>query len=138
VSAESLLAQLDAVRRTGPGRWVARCPAHDDRRASLGVRELADGRILVHCFAGCAVSEILAAVGLAFDALFPQQDASHAVKGERRSFPASDVLRAVSFEVLLVSIAAANLAQGAALAEEDRHRLSLAAARLQEAASAFE
>lgn len=68
MSVDALLSRLDGVKRTGPGRWIARCSAHDDRHASLSVRELDDGRVLVHDFAGCSVEEVLAAVGMTFDA----------------------------------------------------------------------
>jgi hypothetical protein len=33
--------------------WTARCPAHDDRNPSLSITEDRDGRVLLHCFAGC-------------------------------------------------------------------------------------
>lgn len=33
--------------------WVACCPAHDDRRPSLSLTDTDDGRVLVHCHAGC-------------------------------------------------------------------------------------
>lgn len=49
------LARLDGVRETARGSWVARCPAHEDRKPSLAIRELNDGTVLVHCFAGCDV-----------------------------------------------------------------------------------
>lgn len=64
MSADALLSRLDKVKRTGPDKWVARCPAHDDRGPSLAVRELEDGRVLVHCFAGCGADEVVGAVGL--------------------------------------------------------------------------
>ncbi len=44
MTADVLLSRLDGACRTGPGRWIARCPAHDDRHPSLAVRELEDGR----------------------------------------------------------------------------------------------
>jgi len=40
--ADILLARLDGVKRTGPDRWIARCPAHDDKRPSLA--DLAAGK----------------------------------------------------------------------------------------------
>lgn len=60
------VADLLDARRTGSGRWMARCPAHDDREPSLSITTGRDGRVLVHCFAGCAVPAILAALGLAW------------------------------------------------------------------------
>ncbi len=35
MTALTLIDRLSGVKRTGPGRWLARCPAHDDSRASL-------------------------------------------------------------------------------------------------------
>lgn len=63
------------MRQVGLGRWIARCPAHDDGNPSLSIRELGDGRVLLHCFAGCKTEDVLASLGLGWDALFP---------GERR------------------------------------------------------
>lgn len=129
MTADGLLAKLDGVRRTGRETWLARCPAHDDRHPSLSLRETADGRVLLHCFAGCAVAEIVAAVGLGLDDLFPARP-SHRGPPERRPFPAADVLRAVDREALLVAIAASRLGQGGTLTADDRARLLLAAARI--------
>jgi len=39
-------------------RYTARCPAHDDRVASLSVAKGSDGRALVKCFAGCTVKRL--------------------------------------------------------------------------------
>lgn len=64
------LASLVAARRTGPGTWQARCPAHQDRLPSLSIREGNDGRILLHCFAGCSHMSIAAALGLNVRELF--------------------------------------------------------------------
>lgn len=57
-------ATLVEAKRTGAGRWVAKCPAHDDGRASLSIREGSEGRTLVHCFAGCSVASVLTALYL--------------------------------------------------------------------------
>jgi hypothetical protein len=132
VSADALLSRLEGVRRTGQGRWIARCPAHEDRRASLSIRELEDGRVLLHDFAGCAVHEVLAAAGLEMSALFPERETHHG-KPERRPFAAADVLRAVAFESLIVSAAATAILAGEPLNSVDRDRLVVAASRLQAA-----
>lgn len=138
MSAEILLSRLDKVRKTGPGRWVACCPAHEDRRASLTVRELDDGRTLAHCFAGCTVHEVVSAVGLSLSDLFPEKPAyeAHRIKGERRPFPAADVLRCIAFEALVVLTAGAALLGGQPFSEADRARLVLAVGRIQAALDA--
>jgi hypothetical protein len=59
MSLEDFLALLHDVRGTSRG-YIARCPAHPDKSPSLSLREGNDGRMLLHCFAGCAVPEICA------------------------------------------------------------------------------
>jgi hypothetical protein len=60
----STIAQtIHAVRADGRQRST-RCPAHDDNRASLSVATGDEGRILLHCFAGCTYDAIVAAAGL--------------------------------------------------------------------------
>lgn len=44
-------------RRTRSG-WIACCPAHDDQKPSLSIREV-DGKILVHCHVGCGNTEVI-------------------------------------------------------------------------------
>ena len=60
---EVLLGRLEGVRPAGPNSWMARCPAHPDRNPSLSIA-LRDGRVLLHCFAGCPPEAVLQAVGL--------------------------------------------------------------------------
>lgn len=127
---DQLLSRLENVRRTGKDRWMARCPAHEDKRASLAITELSDGRILCHCFALCDIQSILSAVGLEFDALYPERAIDTHGKQERRPFPASDVLRAIAFEAQIVSLAALDMAHGRALSDEARKRLLLANQRI--------
>lgn len=133
--ASALLSRLDKVKRTGAGRWIARCCAHDDKGPSLSIRELDDGRILVHCFAGCDVHSVLSAVGLEIDALFPVREIQHG-KPERRPFPAADVLRAVAFEAVVIMVAGASLLSGHPFTDTDRARLVLAVGRIQAALDA--
>lgn len=70
MTAAELVTRLDGVRRT-PNGWEARCPAHDDRNASLGVAEGQDGRVLLNCRAGCAFPAIVAGLGVKPADLFP-------------------------------------------------------------------
>ncbi len=130
MTADDLLARLEGVRQQGRGRrWLARCPAHADKTPSLSLRELDDARLLVHCFAGCDVEAVVAAVGLTLADLMPPRPIEQ-TKGERRPFPAADVLRALADEAQLVAVAAANIGAGVPLSDQDRARLLLAAERI--------
>lgn len=64
------IAQHLHAHRAGPNKWVARCPAHDDRSPSLSIAAGRDGRTLLHCFAGCAPEAIVTAAGLTMASLF--------------------------------------------------------------------
>ncbi len=67
---EDLLQLLDSPKQSGK-EWVARCPAHDDSKASLSVTESDDGsRILLKCFAGCETTAIVQALGIKMHDLF--------------------------------------------------------------------
>ena len=60
---------LDALHACGcsPKRsgtqWASKCPAHEDDAPSLSLTERG-GKVLVKCHAGCAFSEVYAALGL--------------------------------------------------------------------------
>ena len=51
------------VVTNGGGKATAQCPAHDDRNPSLSVTSI-EGSVLLHCFAGCDYTDVLAALGL--------------------------------------------------------------------------
>lgn len=70
IAPDELLTRLDGVKRAGQG-WSAQCPAHEDRRASLSVAQGADGRLLLHCHAGCDLERILEVLGVDVKDLFP-------------------------------------------------------------------
>jgi hypothetical protein len=60
-SAAAIARGLDrCARRSGSG-WLVLCPVHEDRRPSLSIRDL-NGRVLVHCFAGCTGSSVIEAL----------------------------------------------------------------------------
>lgn len=129
MTVDLLLSHLDGIRHTGPGRWLARCPAHNDKRPSLSIREIDGDRVLIHCWAGCSAGEVLDSIGLTFEALYPRCP-THRGTAERRPFPAADILRAVEHEALIVAMVALTLGTGAALSDVDRARLVLASQRL--------
>lgn len=61
-------------RRGHKASFEACCPAHDDNSPSLRIDITQDGRILLHCFAGCDVEEICSACNLSVSDLFPSQN----------------------------------------------------------------
>lgn len=128
MSVENLLSRLTKVKPTGRGTWLACCPAHEDRSPSMSIRDCDDGRVLVHCFAGCGVPDILGAVGMEFDALFPPKPIDHA-KPIRRPFPAGDVLEALAMESLIVLYFAKEVKAGRQI---DHPRLVKAIGRIEE------
>ncbi len=123
---DTLLSRLDKAKPKGKGQWIACCPAHEDRAPSMTIAETDDGRVLIHCFAGCSVEEILSAVGLGFDVLFPPKPDSHNPKhGIAKPYLPSAVLEVLAFEALVVAAAARQLANGESLDSEDYQRLLL-------------
>jgi len=67
----NLLSHLVGVREIRSGQFYARCPAHDDRSPSLSIHDTGD-KILIHCFAECKPDAVLAAIGLTFSDLYPE------------------------------------------------------------------
>jgi hypothetical protein len=68
---DHVLNHFEGVKQVGAGRWMAKCSHHDDRQASLSIKEGDDGRVLINCFAGCPNLDIVTSAGLAFVDLFP-------------------------------------------------------------------
>ncbi len=131
--AERLLDRLESVRESGPGRWIARCPAHDDKTPSLAIRDV-DGKLLLHCFAECSLHEIVSAVGLELSDLFPEKPKSH--KPISRPIPAADILSCLTLESTFLALCAEAMLRGEKLQECDRNRLQLSAARCHAALNA--
>ena len=125
------IGHYEKTYKSGKDEYQCLCPAHDDRTASLGVKEMPDGRILINCFAGCSASDILAAVGLSFDDIVPKRLGDF--KPVSKPFNPYAVLKSVSNETLLVALAALELGNGKTLPLEDRDRLMIAAERLRKA-----
>lgn len=73
---ELVLGRLDGVRECSSG-YESRCPAHDDHHASLSVSLGDDGRVLVHCHAGCQPADVCKSIGLRLRDLFPSNGNGH-------------------------------------------------------------
>ena len=57
MNAETLARALGG-RRTG-SHWMAPCPTHEDKDPSLSIRDADNGKVLVHCHAGCDQSVVI-------------------------------------------------------------------------------
>jgi DNA primase len=76
---ELLLSRLDKVKSSGADKYIACCPAHDDKTPSLSIRQ-ANDRVLIHCFAGCGANDILDSIGLDYDTLYTEERNTQPVK----------------------------------------------------------
>lgn len=69
MTVDEFVARVPHAKKGGQG-WVARCPAHDDKKRSLSISEGDDGKTLVKCFAGCSAADIAHAAGCEIKDLF--------------------------------------------------------------------
>mgnify|MGYP003952158869 CR=1 FL=1 len=133
MNVDKLLSQLDKVRQTGPDSWMACCPAHEDKSASLSIRRT-DEKLLIHCFADCLLHDVVGAIGMDISDLFPPRESQG--KPERRPFPAMDALHGIAFEALMVAVIGTEMLAGETFRADSRERLILAVERIQSALSA--
>lgn len=120
-----VLSRLDKVKTAGAGKWKACCPAHDDCDPSLSIREADDGKVLLHCWAGCFTADVLTAIGLTVRDLFPEVHGNSRAPVRRGPSKAAQ-----QFEATVISIAVEQLRQGKPLSDEDRERFEQAKRRL--------
>lgn len=130
MNADILLSRLPKVRARAPDQWSAQCPAHDDKGPSLSIKETPDGRVLLHCFAGCSVDEVVAAIGLDLADLFPPRESHGAPLQRRRLLSAAQALELLTDEAQLVALCGSNIANGVELTDDDRDRCLTAAGRI--------
>lgn len=73
---ESFIAKFEQRSKTARGVMV-RCPSHQDGTSSLSIGKSKDGGVLLKCFAGCQVTDIVHALGLELKDLFAQELERH-------------------------------------------------------------
>jgi hypothetical protein len=128
--AEQFLSRV-THRKVGAGRWVFNDPTTTDTHPSGSLRELDDGRLLIHMFNGTSTEAVLSAVGLEFSDLFPDLPERVGSCGyERRPFMPSDVFEIARHEIGVAAVIACDMAKTTAISEPDRLRLLEASARL--------
>lgn len=128
MSAAEVLERLERVQGREP-QWLALCPAHDDRAPSLSIREAEDGRILLHCHAGCSAVEVIDALGLEWADLFPEGVSAYS-KPQRQRWDYRLLLCSLNTEAVIVQMAANELLARRPLEPEDHKRLKEAARRI--------
>ncbi len=69
---QQVLSRLQGVQQSG-NSYISLCPGHDDHDPSLSIGAGDDGRVLLKCFAGCSTEDVLRAIGLTFQDLYPDQ-----------------------------------------------------------------
>lgn len=136
VQIDELLTRLQKVKKAGPNKWNALCPAHEDRSPSLAIKD-SDGTILVHCFAGCSTEDVCGAIGVELTDLFPPSDKRDWIGQDRPvkfggglKFSALDALRCMAGEGSVVLLLACDVAEGKVLASDELDRLVTACGRL--------
>ena len=130
---DALLSRLELVTSTGPDRWKARCPAHQDKTPSLSIRQ-ADNRILLFDFGGCEVSDILAAIGLTWSDICPERKIPFAqaiAQGHRRQRRRLADIPATEYARNVLLIASADQKAGRPLSLADRATVEVAKRILQ-------
>lgn len=135
---ELVLSRLDNPRQSGRDRWRCACPGCGGNISALSIGVGLDDAVLLRCWKGCGVYEVVAALGLGLHDLFPQAAPSvHSSPPLRRHgmLTAAQALEVIGFECMLTWTAAFNLANGHALTAEDLDRLGVAAKRIQIIAS---
>lgn len=74
-----ILPRLQGVQK-GAGGFAARCPAHEDRKASLSLSRGSERAVVLHCHAGCDPDLVVQALGLSWDEISEHHD--HRSAGE--------------------------------------------------------
>ena len=108
------------MRETGSGQYSCRCPAHEDKSASLGIKQGDGDRILLNCFAGCDVKTILESAGLEWKDIMNEE---RLFQTEKLGFNPYAVLKMLRDEVLVIGLSSVDVRNGKPLNDVDHDRL---------------
>ena len=128
-----ILERLQKVKQTKPNQWVACCPAHNDKHPSLAIKHCDNGKILIKCWSGCGIDDIVGAIGLELSDLFPE--GTHYKKQEREHFSAETILKALHKESIIMRMLASDIKNGVQLGEQEIKRAEQAENKIHEACS---
>jgi len=129
-----LLNRLQNVKRTGDQQWRTCCPVHESKsRSSLAIRQVEDGRILIHCHGGCEPLEILKVCGLEMVDLMPERLTHNATPQEKRKWREASTMRdwekaraTIQHEARVIWVAGKQIKDGKPLNDVDDKRLDQA------------
>lgn len=71
MTVDELRPLLNGWKQTGRGKYMACCPAHNDKNPSLSITETNNGHVLLNCFAGCRLEDIADALRVPASELKP-------------------------------------------------------------------
>lgn len=127
----NLLNKLDKVKKTGADSYRACCPGHQGTNpTALAIRQVDDGRILLKCHRGCSIDEILGAIGMDMNDLFPDGAiANHAGK-VKQAFNPKDVLAAMHEEASIIYLYGKDVANKKPVTDDQFKRVLLSIERI--------
>ena len=128
---DEFLSRLEKVKWNGTD-GVASCPGHDDKNPSLTIKLATDGKIILHCFAGCSVFDICSALELDITDLFPDKIETYE-PNQRTYFNPVHVFNALYRDLVWLEICAKHIADYGTLCEENQARLRGVSQRFHEA-----
>lgn len=131
-----VLSRLDGhkLRENGRDRWRSCCPGHggsNPSALSIGVGD--NDAVLLRCWQGCDIEQIVGALGLELNDLFPPKPENGHRSGplkRRRLLTANQALDLLHDEAQLIALSAANIANGVELTDDDTSRVLTAAGRV--------
>lgn len=98
---DRVIAALEArgltVRGSEARGWQVQCPVHDDQQPSLSIKLGDDGKVLLHCFAGCSTEDIVGALGLEVADLFPAREEKSSARPSARQASKAKVVAAYDY-----------------------------------------
>jgi hypothetical protein len=125
----ALLSRMEKVRRYGDS-WRACCPAHGGDGQNLKISQTPEGHILLKCFShGCAVEDIVGAVGLTLQDIMPEKRHSETIKSQPNLLSPSEGLKLLKFEAQIV-LASGYAQRNGEFSQNDLERLETSMNRI--------
>ena len=123
-----ILSKLNKVTTKPNDKWLACCPAHNDKSPSLSISLANDGKILLYCFAGCSIEEVTEALGVDLSELFPN---NHFNRSEYyHQLKQSQYKEILANEKIVVAMAEVEIKRNHQLNQKDTSRHLLALSRI--------